>query len=46
MEPREKIDFILEQIRLILDKQDYVRAFIVSKKITTKALNNENHQVL
>ena len=34
----EKVDFILEQIRLLLLKQDYVRAFIVSKKISRKNL--------
>ncbi|KAL9658644.1 hypothetical protein ABK040_006180 [Willaertia magna] len=46
MEVDEKIDFILEQIRLCLDKQDFVRAMIVAKKITKKSINEFNHQDL
>lgn len=46
MEAREKIDFILEQMRLVLDKNDYVRALIVSKKITTRSLADKDHQDL
>lgn len=37
MAKTEKIAFILEQVRLCLDKQDYVRAQILSKKISPKA---------
>lgn len=37
----EKIDFILEQLRLTLQKKDYVRAAIVSNKINKKALAEE-----
>jgi 26S proteasome regulatory subunit N5 len=37
----EKIDFILEQMRLTLEKKDYVRAAIVSNKINQKALTEE-----
>lgn len=40
----EKIEFILEQIRLTLGKQDYVRAYIVANKISKKHLAEENMQ--
>ncbi|KAL0491773.1 26S proteasome subunit Rpn5 [Acrasis kona] len=46
MEAPEKIDFILEQMRLVLDKKDYVRSVIISKKITPKSLVDTNHQDL
>lgn len=46
MEAPEKIDFILEQMRLVLDKKDYVRAMIISKKITPKSLQEKDHQDL
>jgi 26S proteasome regulatory subunit N5 len=46
MEAPEKIDFILEQMRLVLDKNDYVRAMIISKKITPKSLLEKDHQDL
>lgn len=38
---REKIEFILEQMRLTLAKKDYVRTSIVSGKINRKAINEE-----
>lgn len=38
---REKVEFILEQIRLTLGKRDYVRAAIVANKINRKVLNEE-----
>ena len=38
---REKVEFILEQMRLTLAKQDYVRASIVSNKINRKVLSEE-----
>lgn len=37
MAKSEKIAFILEQVRLCMDKGDYVRAHILSKKISPKA---------
>jgi len=46
MEPREKIDFILEQMRLCLAKNDNIRAQIISRKITSKALENPDFQDL
>lgn len=39
---RDKVEFILEQIRLTLGKQDYVRAAIVAGKISKKHLAEEN----
>jgi 26S proteasome regulatory subunit N5 len=46
MEAPEKIEFILEIIRLCLDTQDDVRAQIVSKKITKRSLDDIKHQEL
>ena len=39
---REKIEFILEQMRLTLGKKDYVRAAIVAGKVSRKHLQEEN----
>lgn len=39
---REKIEFILEQMRLTLGKKDYVRAAIVAGKVTRKNLAEES----
>ena len=41
MAKTEKIDFILEQVRLCLDKKDFVRAQILAKKIAPRALTSE-----
>lgn len=38
---REKVEFILEQMRLTLGKKDYIRAAIVGNKINLKALAEE-----
>lgn len=38
MNKREKLDFLLEQIRLCLAKKDFIRAFIISKKVNRKQL--------
>lgn len=38
---REKIEFILEQMRLTLLKKDYVRAYIVSNKVKKGMLEEE-----
>jgi len=40
MDKHEKTEFILEQMRLCLDKNDYIKAQILSKKISNKALND------
>jgi 26S proteasome regulatory subunit N5 len=39
---RDKVEFILEQMRLTLAKKDYVRAHIVAGKISRKNLMEEN----
>ncbi|XP_027905366.1 26S proteasome non-ATPase regulatory subunit 12 homolog A-like isoform X2 [Vigna unguiculata] len=39
MAKTEKIAFILEQVRLCLDRQDYVRAQILSKKINERVFD-------
>lgn len=36
MERREKVEFILEQMRLCLLRKDYIRTQIISKKISTR----------
>jgi 26S proteasome regulatory subunit N5 len=40
MDKREKTDYILEQVRLCLDTEDYVRAQIMAKKINTKVFKD------
>eukprot|EP00730_Choanoeca_flexa_P003744 TRINITY_DN11492_c4_g1_i3.p1 TRINITY_DN11492_c4_g1~~TRINITY_DN11492_c4_g1_i3.p1 ORF type:complete len:297 (+),score=95.40 TRINITY_DN11492_c4_g1_i3:88-978(+) len=42
MDKREKVEFILEQMRLCLAKQDWIRAGIISKKISTRFFEAEN----
>jgi len=42
MDRREKTEFILEQMRLVLLKKDYVRTQIISKKINPKLLDPED----
>lgn len=39
MQRKEKFDFILEQIRLSLEKNDFIRGAIISKKIMPRQLN-------
>lgn len=41
MERAEKFDFILEQVRLCLDKNDFIRGAIIAKKIMPRQLNRE-----
>jgi 26S proteasome regulatory subunit N5 len=45
MEKREKTDFILEQMRLLLAKRDYTRTQIISKKINTRFFKDEENEV-
>eukprot|EP00761_Pharyngomonas_kirbyi_P011864 gb/GECH01011890.1/.p1 GENE.gb/GECH01011890.1/~~gb/GECH01011890.1/.p1 ORF type:complete len:441 (+),score=105.15 gb/GECH01011890.1/:1-1323(+) len=40
MEIEEKIDYLLEQLRITLDTGDFVRAKIVSRKVSQRALAN------
>jgi len=46
MDKLEKTDFILEQMRLCLDKKDYIKAQIISNKISRKTLQDKDHQDL
>ncbi|RMX55448.1 hypothetical protein pdam_00019355 [Pocillopora damicornis] len=46
MEKREKVEFILEQMRLCLAKKDYIRTQIISKKISPKFFENNQEQDL
>merc|ERR1712217_211474 len=43
-EPREKTEYILNQMRLTLAKKDYVRTQIISKKLKPKLLGNDDLQ--
>ena len=43
MEQREKLDFLLEQIRLCLAKRDYVRTEIIAKKVDEKMLREAEY---
>uniref|UniRef100_A0A7S1LNF2 PCI domain-containing protein n=1 Tax=Alexandrium catenella TaxID=2925 RepID=A0A7S1LNF2_ALECA len=46
MEAREKTEYILNQMRLVLLKKDFVRTQIVSKKINPKLLEKDEFQDL
>jgi 26S proteasome regulatory subunit N5 len=46
MDKIEKTDFILEQMRLCLDKKDFIKAQIISNKISRKAIKEEEFQDL
>ena len=46
MDKREKVNYILEQMRLCLAKKDYIRSSIISKKIEPKNLLDEDIQDL
>lgn len=39
---KDKVEFILEQIRLVLAKKDFVRAYIVAGKVSRKHLQEES----
>ena len=45
MERDEKVQFILEQMRLCLATKDFIKTQIISKKISTKFFMNETDQV-
>lgn len=45
MEKKEKVEFILEQMRLCIAVKDYIRTQIISKKINTKFFQEEGTQV-
>nr|CAD7442080.1 unnamed protein product [Timema bartmani] len=46
MNKKEKVELILEQMRLCLAKKDYVRTQIISKKVNTKFFDDEGTQEL
>lgn len=46
MEKREKVEFILEQMRLCLAKKDYIRTQILSRKISPKFFQEEGTEDL
>ena len=46
MDKREKVELILEQMRLCLAKQDFVRTQIIAKKINIKFFNDKEQQDL
>lgn len=46
MEQREKIEFILDQLRLCLAQRDWIRLQIISRKISEKQINSEEWQDL
>lgn len=45
MEKREKIEFLLEQMRVCLLKSDYIRTQIISRKISIRSFEDENFHV-
>merc|ERR1719402_1416828 len=46
MERKEKVELILEQMRLCLLTQDYIRAQIISKKISVRFFENQKYHEL
>merc|ERR1712088_1296551 len=46
MERQEKVELILEQMRLCLLTQDYIRAQIISKKISVRFFENQKYHEL
>jgi 26S proteasome regulatory subunit N5 len=41
MDKREKLEFILYQMKIMLKRQDYVRFYIISKKINENNINDD-----
>jgi 26S proteasome regulatory subunit N5 len=41
MDKREKLEFILYQMKIMLKKKDYVRFYIISKKINENNINDD-----
>ena len=46
MDKKEKVELILEQMRLCLATKDYIRAQIISKKISIRFFENAEYQQL
>ena len=45
MEKREKIEFLLEQMRMCLHKNDFIRTQIISRKISIRSFEDESYHV-
>lgn len=45
MKKQEKVELILEQMRLCLAKKDYIRTQIISKKINTKFFDDDKSEI-
>ena len=41
IENKEKVDFILYQMKLVLARQDYIRTQILSRKISKRAISEK-----
>ena len=46
MEKKEKVEFILEQMRLCFETKDYIRTQIISKKISIKYFDSDETEEL
>ena len=46
MEKREKIEFLLEQMRVCLLKGDFIRTQIISRKISIRSFEDEQYHVI
>jgi 26S proteasome regulatory subunit N5 len=46
MEKREKIEFLLEQMRMCLHKNDFIRTQIISRKINIRSFEDESYHVI
>ena len=46
MEKKEKVEFLLEQMRLCFQTKDYIRTQIISKKISTKYFEDKDTEEL
>lgn len=45
MKKQEKVELILEQMRLCLAKKDFIRTQIISKKINTKFFDEDKTEI-
>ena len=46
MEKKEKVEFLLEQMRLCFQTKDYIRTQIISKKVSTKYFEEKDTEEL
>jgi len=44
MEKKEKVNYILEQVRLCIQSNDFIRALILSRKINMNVINQDDYQ--